>query len=155
MSWNEAFLGVIALATLIMALIQVGAVIAAARIAKQAQQTLTTVQRDIRPLIAKVHAVADEASRTASLATAQAPSPSATSPVTIASAASIGHVGRGGRSSARGGSASTTRCGPAVASSGGATRAIASSISTSDARGGAGGDGGGGGAGAPRSANSS
>jgi predicted PurR-regulated permease PerM len=71
-SWNEAFLGVIALATLIMALIQVGAVIAAARIAKQAQQTLTTVQQDIRPLIAKVHAVADEASRTASLATAQA-----------------------------------------------------------------------------------
>ena len=72
MSWNEIFLGVIALATLIMALIQIGAVIAIARIAKQAQQTLTTVQQDIRPLIAKAHAVADEASRTATLATAQA-----------------------------------------------------------------------------------
>ena len=71
MSWNEAFLGVIALATMIMALIQIGAVIAAARIAKQAQQALTTVQQDIRPLIAKVNAVADEASRTATLATAQ------------------------------------------------------------------------------------
>ena len=72
MSWNETFLGVIALATLIMALIQVGAIIAVARVARQAQQALTTVQKDIQPLIAKVQAVADEASRTATLATAQA-----------------------------------------------------------------------------------
>jgi hypothetical protein len=71
-SWNDTFLGVIALATLIMALIQVGAIIAVARVARQAQQALTTVQNDIQPLIAKVHAVADEASRTATLATAQA-----------------------------------------------------------------------------------
>ncbi len=72
MSWSETFLAVIAAATLIMALIQVGAIVAAARIARQAQQTLTTVQQEIRPLIAKVTVVADEASRTAALATAQA-----------------------------------------------------------------------------------
>lgn len=72
MSWSETFLAVIAAATLIMALIQIGAIVAAARIARQAQQTLTTVQQEIRPLIAKVTAVADEASRTAALATAQA-----------------------------------------------------------------------------------
>lgn len=72
MSWSETFLAVIAAATLIMALIQVGAIVAAARIARQAQQTLTTVQQEIRPLIAKATAVADEASRTAALATAQA-----------------------------------------------------------------------------------
>lgn len=79
MSWSEVFLAVIALATLIMAVIQIGAIVAAARIARQAQQTLTTVQQDIRPLIsemgpliAKANAVADEASRTAALATAQA-----------------------------------------------------------------------------------
>jgi hypothetical protein len=71
-SWSETFLAVIAAATLIMALIQIGAIVAAARIARQAQQTLTTVQQEIRPLIAKVTAVADEASRTAALATAQA-----------------------------------------------------------------------------------
>jgi hypothetical protein len=71
-SWSEGFLGVIAVATLIMALIQVGAVIAAARIARQARQTLATVQQDIRPLIARVNSVADEASKTAALATVQA-----------------------------------------------------------------------------------
>ena len=72
MSWSEVFLGVIALATLIMAVIQVGAIVAAARLAGQAQKTLTTVQRDIGPLIAKANAVAEEASRTAAIATAQA-----------------------------------------------------------------------------------
>ena len=79
MSWSETFLGVIALAMLVMAAIQVGAIVGAARIARQTQQTLTTVQRDLAPLlrdaaplIAKANAVADEASRTAALATAQA-----------------------------------------------------------------------------------
>jgi predicted PurR-regulated permease PerM len=78
-SWSEAFLGIIALATLVMALIQVGAVVVMLRLARQAQQTIasakqtmTTVQQDIRPLIAKATIVADEASRTAALATAQA-----------------------------------------------------------------------------------
>jgi uncharacterized protein YoxC len=78
-SWSEVFLSVIALATLIMAVIQIGAIVAAAKIARQAQQTLATVQKDIRPLIsdmapliAKANAVAEEASRTAALATAQA-----------------------------------------------------------------------------------
>ena len=72
MSWSETFLGVVAAATLIMALIQVGAIVVAVRLARQAQQILATVQHDIRPLLAKANAVADEASRTAALATAQA-----------------------------------------------------------------------------------
>ena len=72
MSWNEVFLGVIALATLIMAFIQVGAIVAALRLARQAQATLDSVQQEIRPLIARATAVVDEASRTAALATAQA-----------------------------------------------------------------------------------
>ena len=79
MSWSDTFLGVIALATLIMAAIQVGAIVAAGRIARQAQQTLTTVQQDLAPLLkdaapilAKANAVAEEASRTAAIATAQA-----------------------------------------------------------------------------------
>jgi hypothetical protein len=71
-NWSEIFLGIIAAATLLMALIQVGAIIATARVARQAQQTLTTVQQDIRPLIAKASAIADEASRMATVASAQA-----------------------------------------------------------------------------------
>jgi cell division protein FtsL len=69
--WSEVFLGVIAVATLVMAAIQVGVIVGLLRTARQAQQIMTTIQQDVRPLIAKVTAVADEASRTAALATAQ------------------------------------------------------------------------------------
>ena len=69
---SETFLGIIAAATLLMALIQVGAIVAILRVARQAQQTLAEVQRDVRPLIAKATVVADEASRTATIATIQA-----------------------------------------------------------------------------------
>ena len=70
--WNPLFLGIIAFATLVMALIQVGAIIVVLRIAKQAQQVVTSVQEDVRPLIARVNAIAEDASRTVALATAQA-----------------------------------------------------------------------------------
>lgn len=69
--WSDLFLGTIAVATLIMAFVQVGAIVVAARIARQAQQTLAAVHQEIRPLIARVSAVADEASRTTALASAQ------------------------------------------------------------------------------------
>ena len=84
--WNLVFLGVIAAATLIMALIQIGMIVVAAGVAKKAQaavagaqdalakaqETMTAVREDIRPLITKANAIADEASKTAALATAQA-----------------------------------------------------------------------------------
>jgi hypothetical protein len=69
---SETFLGIIAAATLVMALIQLGAIVAILRVARQAQQSIAEVQRDVRPLIAKATAVADEASRTATIATIQA-----------------------------------------------------------------------------------
>jgi septal ring factor EnvC (AmiA/AmiB activator) len=69
---SEVFLGMIALATLAMALIQVGAIVAVARLARDAQKTLASVQQDVKPLVAKVTAIADEASKTATIATAQA-----------------------------------------------------------------------------------
>jgi predicted nucleic acid-binding Zn-ribbon protein len=71
-NWSEVFLGVIALATLVMALIQVGAIVALARVMRQTQQALTTLQQDVRPLMGKIHAIADEISKTAVVATAQA-----------------------------------------------------------------------------------
>jgi hypothetical protein len=69
---SNVFLAIIAVATLVMALIQVGAIIAVLRLARQAQDVVSSVQRDVKPLLAKVNAIADEASRTATLATAQA-----------------------------------------------------------------------------------
>ena len=86
------FLGIIAGATLVMALIQVGAVVLAARMAGRAQeavgaaqqtiaraheaiasaqQTLSSVREEIHPLIASATAVAEEASRSATVARAQ------------------------------------------------------------------------------------
>jgi hypothetical protein len=56
----------------VMALIQVGAVVVAIRLGQQAQRALDSVQQEIRPLATKVSAIADDAARTASLATAQA-----------------------------------------------------------------------------------
>lgn len=71
-NWPLIFLGVIAISTLVMALIQVGAIVAALRAVGEAQKMIATVQQDVRPLIAKVSALADEAGRTAKLATLQA-----------------------------------------------------------------------------------
>jgi hypothetical protein len=84
--WGDVFLGIIAGATLVMALIQVGAIVVAARVARQAQeavgtaqatmataqQAITSVREEIRPLLAKATAIAEDASRTATLASAQA-----------------------------------------------------------------------------------
>jgi hypothetical protein len=70
--WSDLFLGVIAFATLIMALIQVGAIVAALRLARQAQQVMTSMQQEVRPLIARANAIAEEASKTVALASAQA-----------------------------------------------------------------------------------
>ena len=69
---SQAFLGVIAVSTALMAILQVGAVIVLARVARQVRDTIGTLQQDIRPLIARANAIADEASKTAALATVQA-----------------------------------------------------------------------------------
>jgi len=70
--WSVVFLGVIAISTLIMALIQVGAIVATLKLVREAQKVVVSVQEDVRPLIAKVGALADEAGRAAKLATVQA-----------------------------------------------------------------------------------
>jgi hypothetical protein len=69
---SELFLGVIALATLVMALIQVGAIIFAARLGRRVQQMITTIQEDVRPLLARANSVAVDAAKTAAIASAQA-----------------------------------------------------------------------------------
>jgi hypothetical protein len=71
-SWSEVFLASIAAATLVMAVVQVGAIVVLTRAASEAQRTLSSVQQEVRPLIARATAVVEEASRTAALATTQA-----------------------------------------------------------------------------------
>ena len=70
--WNQTFLGIIAAATALMAVMQIGAIVVLARVAVQVRDLVGTVQKDLRPLIARATAVADEAHKTAALATVQA-----------------------------------------------------------------------------------
>jgi hypothetical protein len=69
---GEALLGVIAAAAAIMAIVQVAAVVILTRVATQVRDIASTVQQDLRPLISRANAIADEAHKTATLATAQA-----------------------------------------------------------------------------------
>jgi hypothetical protein len=70
--WGTVFLGLIAVATLLMALLQVGAVIAAARLAKRVERLADEIRAEVKPLVVRAHAIAEDAQRAASLAAAQA-----------------------------------------------------------------------------------
>lgn len=69
--WSGVFLGVIAGAVLVMAVIQVGAIIAAARLAQRVNRLAQQVERDVAPLMANLQAIGAEAARATALATAQ------------------------------------------------------------------------------------
>lgn len=68
---GELFLGIIAGAVLVMALIQVGAIIAGLRLAKRVDQIADQLERDVKPLIANLTTLSSEAARAAALAAAQ------------------------------------------------------------------------------------
>lgn len=69
---GELFLGIIAFAVLIMALIQVGAIFAGLRLARRVDQIATQLDTEIKPLIANLTAMSSEAARAAALAAKQA-----------------------------------------------------------------------------------
>jgi hypothetical protein len=70
-SWEPVFLGVIALATLVMAAIQVGAIVYGARLAARVERLAEQVEREIRPLVARANGIAEEAARATALAARQ------------------------------------------------------------------------------------
>jgi outer membrane murein-binding lipoprotein Lpp len=69
---GELFLGVIAFAVLVMAGIQVAAILAGIRLAKRVDQLATQIDQDIKPLLANLTAMSSEASRAATIAARQA-----------------------------------------------------------------------------------
>lgn len=69
--WTAVFLGVIAVSTLLMALLQVGAVVVALRLSKRVERLAGELQGEIKPLVGRVHAIAEDAARASSLAVAQ------------------------------------------------------------------------------------
>jgi hypothetical protein len=70
--WSGAFLGIIAASTAMVAVMQIYAFVSLAKTGKQIRDIMATLQKDVRPLIARANVIADEASKTATLATAQA-----------------------------------------------------------------------------------
>ena len=69
--WDTVFLGAIAAATLLMAALQIGAVVAAARLARRVERLADELHGEMKPLIARAHLIAEDAQRAATLAAAQ------------------------------------------------------------------------------------
>lgn len=67
----ELFLGLIAVSVLVMAGIQVGALVVGLRLAKRVEELSRQVDREIKPLLANLTEISAEAARTAQLATHQ------------------------------------------------------------------------------------
>lgn len=67
----ELLLGIIALSVFVMAVVQIGAIVAGLRLARRVEQLATEVETGIKPLIANVTALTAEASKAANLAAAQ------------------------------------------------------------------------------------
>jgi hypothetical protein len=68
---GELFLGIIAAATMVMALVQVGLIVAAGLFARRVGRLVNELERDIKPIFAQLNAIGRDASRAAALATAQ------------------------------------------------------------------------------------
>ncbi|MFN7984754.1 MAG: hypothetical protein U0Q11_23165 [Vicinamibacterales bacterium] len=69
--WSEVFLGIIAVATLATALVQIGVLVAAGLLAKRLSRLTDQVERELGPLMASVNAIGKDAARAAALATQQ------------------------------------------------------------------------------------
>jgi hypothetical protein len=70
-TWATVFLGIIALATLVTAILQVVVLVAAALLFKRVGRFVDVIEKDVRPIIANVGGIARDAARVASLAAAQ------------------------------------------------------------------------------------
>ena len=69
--WGQVFLGVIAVASLASAVVQIGMFIAAGRLARRMEHLLRGFEHELKPFFGHMNAIGRDASRTASLATAQ------------------------------------------------------------------------------------
>lgn len=68
---SEVFLGIIAVAVLAMAVVQVGLIVAATLLARRVGQLAQTIEQEMRPIFAHLDAIGRDAQRIATLATAQ------------------------------------------------------------------------------------
>jgi hypothetical protein len=69
--WAEVFLGIIALATLTMAAIQVGVIVYGVGMVRRVNRLLTQVEQELKPLADSLNVIARDAARITSLAAGQ------------------------------------------------------------------------------------
>lgn len=69
--WSDVFLGVIAVATLAIAIAQIGVMVAAGRLARRVDRLTDQFEQEMRPLFGHLNAIGRDVSRAAALATAQ------------------------------------------------------------------------------------
>jgi hypothetical protein len=69
--WRDVFLGVIAVATLAIAIAQIGVIVAAGLMARRVGRMVEQFERDVKPLFGHLNAIGSDASRAVALATAQ------------------------------------------------------------------------------------
>jgi hypothetical protein len=69
--WSEVFLGVIAVATLATAIIQIGVLVAAGLLARRMARLVSQVEVEMKPIFAHLDTIGRDATRATSLATAQ------------------------------------------------------------------------------------
>jgi hypothetical protein len=68
---NDIFLGLIALGVLVMAAIQVGAIVFAVRAARRVEGAIGQLQADVRPIVQNLQTMSSDAARVTSKAAAQ------------------------------------------------------------------------------------
>ena len=71
MSLSEVFLGVIAVATLAMAIVQIGVLVAAGRLARRVDRLVDQVEHEIKPALGHLNAIGGYVSRAVAIGTAQ------------------------------------------------------------------------------------
>jgi len=69
--WPEIFLGIIALATLATAIMQVGVLLTAGRMLRHVQQLIDRVDKELAPTFGHVNVISRDVSRAVALATTQ------------------------------------------------------------------------------------
>ena len=69
--WSEVFLGVIAVATLAIAIAQIGVAVAATASLRRLERLAERVEQDVKPIIGHLNSIGRDAARAASLATLQ------------------------------------------------------------------------------------
>lgn len=70
-TWSVVFLGVIAVATLATAVVQIGLLVAAGLLTRRLGRFVDEVEREVKPIIGHLNAVSRDASRVTAIAVAQ------------------------------------------------------------------------------------